>query len=269
MKIYGIIYMIKNKINNKIYIGQTIQKFDDRYTSGDIRKTHNKYLKRSIDKYGIENFYVDKEFDVAYSKEELDKLEDMYILIYKTMYKETGYNNKRGGANGKFSEETIIKLKESHKGKQLPEEQKEKIRKALLKNASKRKVICITTGEVFDSITEASKEKNVLDSSISACCKGKRKRTINLKTKEIMYWRYYEDYLKMSQNEIDEYITKCNKQAGKKIRCITTNEIFDTLKEASEKYNISDSCISRVCKGKLKNAGKLKDGTKLEWKYLK
>ena len=34
-KIYGIIYLIKNKINNKIYIGQTTRSFDERYF-GDL-----------------------------------------------------------------------------------------------------------------------------------------------------------------------------------------------------------------------------------------
>ena len=75
-EIYGIIYLIKNKINNKIYIGQTTQDggFDRRYHTKDgIKDTHNEHLRNSINKYGIENFYINKEFDIAYSKEELDK----------------------------------------------------------------------------------------------------------------------------------------------------------------------------------------------------
>ena len=270
MKIYGIIYMIRNKINDKIYIGQTIQKFNDRYTSGDIRKTHNEHLKRSIDKYGIENFYVDKEFDIAYSKEELDKLEDMYIVLYKTTDKNYGYNSKRGGSNGKHTEEVKEKLSISHKNKKLPEKQKEKIRKSLLEKAFKRKVVCVTTGEIFESITEASKKHNTLDSSISSCCNGKRKKTIDSITNEILCWKYYEDYIKMDKAEIDEYIKKCNKNLGpvKKIYCITTGETFVSIKDASNKYNICDSVISRACKGKIKSAGKLENGEKLYWKYL-
>ena len=107
-EIYGIIYLIKNKINNKIYIGQTTQDggFDRRYHTKDgIKDTHNEHLRNSINKYGIENFYINKEFDIAYSKEELDKLEDMYIKIYNTIDKNCGYNNRYGGTHGKMTEE--------------------------------------------------------------------------------------------------------------------------------------------------------------------
>lgn len=52
-----------------------------------------------------------------------------------------------------------------------------------------------------------------------------------------------------------------------KVRCITTNEIFDSVIKASEKYSIDKSCISRCCKGKQNYSGKLPDGTKLKWEY--
>ena len=113
MEKYGIIYKIRNKINNKIYIGQTIRKFKKRYSGELEKRTHNEHLKRSIQKYGIENFEIDEEFDIAYSKEELDKLEDMYIKIYNCCDENYGYNNKFGGANGRFSEQTKQKLKEN------------------------------------------------------------------------------------------------------------------------------------------------------------
>lgn len=31
IEVYGIIYMIKNKVNNKVYIGQSIHSFKRRY----------------------------------------------------------------------------------------------------------------------------------------------------------------------------------------------------------------------------------------------
>lgn len=49
-KIYGIIYLIKNTINNKIYVGQTTQKggFKERYQSlGDgVERVYNFYSKK-------------------------------------------------------------------------------------------------------------------------------------------------------------------------------------------------------------------------------
>ena len=51
--IYGVIYIIRNKINNKLYIGQTIEKggFGRRYGHNLAKNTHNKHLKSSIQKY--------------------------------------------------------------------------------------------------------------------------------------------------------------------------------------------------------------------------
>ena len=53
-----------------------------------------------------------------------------------------------------------------------------------------------------------------------------------------------------------------------KVVCITTGKKFDSQTDASNWYNVPISCISRCCKGTRKHAGKLKDGTPLQWKYL-
>jgi len=47
----------------------------------------------------------------------------------------------------------------------------------------------------------------------------------------------------------------------KKVICIETNEVFNSLKEAEEKTGINRMCISNCCKGKQKKAGKY------HWKY--
>lgn len=118
-EIYGVVYLIRNNVNNKVYIGQTSEKggFDRRYKHNLRDYTHNTHLRNSIDKYGIENFYTDKEFDIAYSQEELDKLEDMYIKMYEATNPKKGYNKTFGGGNGKASEETRKKISETLKSK--------------------------------------------------------------------------------------------------------------------------------------------------------
>lgn len=105
---HGVIYVIKNKINKKMYIGQTIRKggFKERYYGNIEKYTHNKHLHSSIKKYGLENFSIDEEFDKACCQDELDKLEKMYIKIYNTTDKRYGYNKKVGGMGGKFTDET-------------------------------------------------------------------------------------------------------------------------------------------------------------------
>ena len=113
----GVIYMVRNKINNKCYFGQTAQKggFDERYRNSFPKNTHNDHIKRAIEKYGWENFEVVKEFDKAETLEELNDLEEMYIKMWDTVNKNYGYNKKHGGDNKKYTEESKRKISDSLK----------------------------------------------------------------------------------------------------------------------------------------------------------
>lgn len=50
-----------------------------------------------------------------------------------------------------------------------------------------KKVICLETKEVFDSVTEAAKAVNINPSNISRCLTGRHK------TAASYHWRYYEE----------------------------------------------------------------------------
>lgn len=67
-------------------------------------------------------------------------------------------------------------------GKHLSEETKKKIREA-----NGKKVICIETQQVFNSLKEASEHIGVHKSNISKCCRDKRK------TCGGFHWKYYEE----------------------------------------------------------------------------
>ena len=65
----------------------------------------------------------------------------------------------------------------------------------------------------------------------------------------------------------DEIRVKISRSmGGHRILCVTTGEIFETVSEASRKYNVATSKICFCCKKKLKSAGKL-NGQKLIWQY--
>ena len=68
--------------------------------------------------------------------------------------------------------------------------------------------------------------------------------------------------------EHKQKISKAHKggKLGKKVICITTGKIFNSCKEAVVYYNASN--LSKCCRGVLKSAGRLSDGTKLQWKFL-
>ena len=58
-----------------------------------------------------------------------------------------------------------------------------------------------------------------------------------------------------SENEIH----KCRilGKSVKKVICVTTGEIYNSIKEASEKLNIDNSSITKCCKGKQKTSGRI------------
>lgn len=73
---------------------------------------------------------------------------------------------------------------------------------------------------------------------------------------------------KISETRIKNNLAKEeNNPNCKKVICLTTGEIFNYIKQATEKYGLYKDSIGGCCKGKFKYAGKLKDGSKLIWMY--
>ena len=60
-----------------------------------------------------------------------------------------------------------------------------------------------------------------------------------------------------------------NNHKSKKVICVTTGKSFNTLTEASEFYNICISGITLCCNGTYKTSGKLSNGKRLVWEYIK
>ena len=101
-------------------------------------------------------------------------------------------NNSEAQKGKTLSEESRKKMSEAKKGeknhnfgKHLSEETKKKI-----SEAHGRKVICVETGQVFNSIKEAGESMDIGRASISACLAGRNKTASGFR------WKYYEDYLK-------------------------------------------------------------------------
>ena len=97
----GEIYIIKNFVNNKIYIGQTITGSQNRFTQhlneafAENRKEYNYYLSRAIRKYGKEAF----DFAILAEnvpEEDLNLIEEHYIDLYDSTNPDVGYNVSTG-----------------------------------------------------------------------------------------------------------------------------------------------------------------------------
>ena len=56
-----------------------------------------------------------------------------------------------------------------------------------------RKIICINTGEIYNSSRHASKETGIDNSNITKCCRGKQNSAGKLPTGEKLKWMYIEE----------------------------------------------------------------------------
>lgn len=94
----GEIYIIKNKINKKVYIGQTTQGSDTRFKQHLklLKSSENQLIHKAIKKYGKNNFYYEILYKNIHSYKELNELEEKMIIKYNSLMP-NGYNMCPGG----------------------------------------------------------------------------------------------------------------------------------------------------------------------------
>ena len=104
--IKGEIYIIKNNVNDKVYIGQTIQGYKNRfYAHKHETKSIDRPLYRAFRKYGVDNFYVELlEDNIPYNM--LDERE-IYWIDYYDCVNPNGYNISHGGGAYRTEDERI------------------------------------------------------------------------------------------------------------------------------------------------------------------
>lgn len=88
------IYKFTNKINGKVYIGQSVN-IERRYYDHLKRDDSKNYFHRAIKKYGKDNFLF--EILEEYSEENLNDREKYYIAKYNNNNRKLGYNSTSGG----------------------------------------------------------------------------------------------------------------------------------------------------------------------------
>ena len=218
------IYKITNKINGKCYIGKSIN-IERRFKEHKyICSESNQTLKRAYKKYGRENF----EFSILEEclEEELNKKEIYYIKILKPQYNRTSGGD--GCAGHCVSEETkeILRKKGKEQWNRLSKEEKQRIIKYNLK---KPQIGHLVSKETREKLRKCNLGKKQTQETIE-----KRKQTFIEKKKN--------GYVQTNENH------------RKKVICIETGEIFNSLKEAIDKYNLTSLCHhlkgrQKTCKG--------------------
>lgn len=179
-----VIYLLKNKITNDVYIGQTAN-FKNRickYRTLNCKQQPKLY--NSIVKNGFENFEV-YILQNCNSKQELDEYEKYYIDLYKSnVY---GYNCSEGGEGTTLGHrftrpprtqnhrENLSKSQKGRsngrKGELKTEQQKINLRNANTFRA--KPIICLDTQIVYPSIKEACRQLAIDSAQLAKHLKGK------------------------------------------------------------------------------------------------
>ena len=155
--------------NGKVYVGLTGIKPKYRWDNGHGYK--EQVFRHAIAKYGWENITHTIIKD-GLTLEEANELEAEMISKYKSNNSEFGYNIDNGG-NGCGS-------------KSLEHREKLRLSNSPTKQKLSKKVRCIETNEIFNSIREAARKTGANRNCISWCCNN----TPRHKTTSGFHWEF-------------------------------------------------------------------------------
>ena len=245
-----LVYCHTNNINEKKYIGITCQEPNQRFRNGKGYKT-NQHFFSAIKKYGWDNFSHEILFENL-TKDEAMKKEIYLISKYNTRDPSFGYNITPGGevCRGEDSpwygrhhtEETKRKMSEKRRGVPKAEEWKKKVSES-------------HKGRIFSAETRKKMSQNHADfSGEKNPCFGKKLSKEHIE-KMVKASKTDESIAKMKQNK-KWYSGKENPNA-KRVMCIETGIIYDTVNDASKEIGCSPTNISAVCHGYRKHAKNL------------
>ena len=247
-----LIYILKNKINLKLYVGQTTQNLKKRLKSHIKRKF---LIGNAIKKYDIENFeiykfYVPENLLDYFEKEMIKRLKTLYPLGYNL---DTGGNKQKHRhikTRNKISETLkgkYIDNKNSWSGKHHTKDSKEKIsisQKKLYKNG-------YINPRKNKKLSEETKVK------LSKTMTGKYDKENNP-----FYGKKHKKYSleKISKNHSD--VSGHKNPRAKSVYCIELNKIWKCAKYAAKELLICYNSIPACCRGRYKTAGGY------HWKYV-
>lgn len=245
-----IIYKITNKINSKIYIGQTIRSIEERWKE---HAEKGSALYRAIHKYGKENFTIEQ-IDVAVNRDELDEKEKYWIKHYDSTNKKKGYNLTSGGEHFEIPEERRIRMSEIEQGE---------------KNHFYGKH---HSDETKRRISEAKKGKHVGENNPNYGKKHSEeiRKKISEQLKSFYAENGHSSLGKHHSEETKQKIRDFHKgrwvggksPRAKKVLCVETGEVFNSLVEAAESINRKVSSLHSAVSGRSNRCGGY------HWQYI-
>ena len=151
------IYLIFCLANQRAYIGQSVnvKKRIASHQASLKRGNHdNDYLQKAYNKYNVDMFvFKPLEYPEDTTIENLTAREQYWIDQFDSMDPRRGFNLKGAGNSTPCTEETKRKISEANKGREISEEEKERLRKIGREQAE------LNRGKTPPPMTEEHKEK--------------------------------------------------------------------------------------------------------------
>lgn len=212
------IYLVTNKINNKMYVGQTSIGYLNRYSqhikesNNTNMDTYNTVFKKAIRKYGVKNFKIEL-IDVCENKKWANELEIYYIKYLNTYI---GYQNSNGYNSTIGGDGVVI---------------------------NGYSIYCIDfDGNIIKEFKSINEAERIHGRGIFECCN----ENYNGITANGYVWCYKNKYDSMSLQEQYDYISL---KINKIVRFDVNGNVIDfwnSFKEIEEILNLQESNLSKA-----------------------
>lgn len=104
----------------------------------------------------------------------------------------------------------------------------------------KKAVICLETNDIYDSAIQASRITGFARSAIGENCNNK------INACKGYHFMFYSDFLKLNDDEVLQKMLM--EGCHKKIICLNNGEIFISMKDACNKFNLDSGSLTHCCK---------------------
>jgi group I intron endonuclease len=231
------IYSIKNKINGKIYVGQSWnikKRWSAHKGNKDKIQFKREHIYLAMNKYGIDNFEFSVliEMDENVTQADLDFQEGLFIDFYKSSNREFGYNKRDAGSRGKHSVESREKMSRTRKGVS--------VNKGVPKSEEAKRNMSLSRPDITGNKNPMYGKKHSLATRLKLSEKAKKR----IGNKNPFFGK------KHTKETLEILRKNAVKQFGYRVICHNTNKIYNSMHEVGRDFSIDPRIISEICIGK-------------------
>lgn len=209
------IYKITNNINQKIYIGKTLNSIEDRWKEHlkDYKKERceKRPLYDAMNKYGLENFSIEQ---IEECDSEIVNDRETYWIEYYGSFK-YGYNATKGGDGKSYLDYDLVIATYNHFQSEI--------------ETAKNLNISV------DSVRKILKEKNISIKPSNEIIKEKYGKITNMYSLDNVFLRSFASTNEAAQYMVDNNLTGCKKTTIKQ----HITEVCNGKRKTAAKYKWS------------------------------